>query len=227
MPRRSRDDEESIETLSLEILDVETGPVRDGVEELRLVTGDGTIQTRFHDAEPGDAAALWVGGAGGGLDGPAGGLYPRLASQLTGDGIASLRLHYRQPNHFTACVLDTLAGVELLASRGRTSIALVGHSFGGAVVITAGAVNKQVAAVAALSSQTFGTDLVGEISPRPLLLIHGTDDEILSDACSRDIHRRAAEPKEILLYPGCRHGLDECREAVDRTLLTWLRRVLA
>jgi alpha-beta hydrolase superfamily lysophospholipase len=123
-------------------------------------------------------------------------------------------------------VLDTLLGVSYLGTRGRTRVALVGHSFGGAVVISAGAVSDQVVAVAPLSSQTYGTELVDQVSPRPLLLLHGADDEILPDACSRDIYQRAREPKQIKIYPGCRHGLDACRDEVDRDLLAWLRTVL-
>ena len=81
-------------------------------------------------------------------------------------------------------------------------------------------------AVAALSPQTTGTSDVDLLSPRPLLLIQGTADEILPDTCSRDIFDRAGEPRELILYPGCRHGLDQCREALDRDLLAWLGRVL-
>lgn len=214
------------EQWSLELVDVEQGNTSDGIEELVLHTDGGDIPCRFHDAEAGEGGVVWVGGAGGGLDGPAGGMYPRLAAQLVSHGIASLRLHYRQANRLNACVLDTLLGTAYLGLRGRSRIVLVGHSFGGAVVISAGALSKEVVGVVPMSSQTFGTDLAPQISPRPLLLLHGTEDEILPDACSRDIYRRAREPKEIKLYPGCRHGLDECREQVDRDLVEWLSNVL-
>jgi alpha-beta hydrolase superfamily lysophospholipase len=211
---------------SLELHAVEQGPTIDGVEEVRLVTDDGVIDCRFHPAAAGSAAVVWVGGAGGGLHGPAGGLYPRLAGQLVPAGIASLRLHYRRPNDLEECVLDTLLGVAYLGTRGRARVALVGHSFGGAVVIAAGVESPSVVAVAALSSQTSGTRHVSRLSPRPLLLLHGDSDEVLPATCSHDLYRRAGEPKEMTLYPGCRHGLDECREQVDRDLLGWLRRVL-
>ncbi|HSK79355.1 MAG TPA: alpha/beta hydrolase [Thermoanaerobaculia bacterium] len=214
-------------TISLELRRVEEGRTTDGVEALRLHTTDGgMIDCRFHQARPGNAAVLWVGGAGGGLDGPAGGMYPRLAGKLVPEGIASLRLHYRRPNDLDACVLDTLLGVAYLGARGRPRVALAGHSFGGAVVITAGAESPEVVAVAALSSQTYGTGTVGVLSPRPLLLLHGSADEVLPDLCSRDLHRRAGQPKEIKLYPRCGHGLDECRDEVDRDLAGWLLRVL-
>ncbi len=81
-------------------------------------------------------------------------------------------------------------------------------------------------AVAALSSQTYGTRLAAELSPRSLLLMHGTADEILPDRCSQQIYERASEPKEIRLYQGCRHGLDECREQIDNDLRNWLKQQL-
>jgi dienelactone hydrolase len=124
-------------------------------------------------------------------------------------------------------VPDVLAGVAHLASMGRGRVVLVGHSFGGAVVIAAGAASERVHAVAALSSQTHGTEAVAALSPRPLLVMHGLADEILPAACSRDIHARAREPKRIALYPGCRHGLDQCADDVDRDLLAWIVEVSA
>ena len=95
------------------------------------------------------------------------------------------------------------------------------------MVITAGAAGDAVIAVAALSSQSSGTQAVAALAPRPLLVAHGTDDEVLPDRTSRDIHARAREPKRLILYPGCRHGLDACRDALDRDLLGWIREVAA
>jgi pimeloyl-ACP methyl ester carboxylesterase len=201
-------------------------PGTPGVEHVQLKTRAGTIDCLYHVAPDGVAAVLWVGGAGGGLYGPANGLYPRLAGRLVDEHISSLRLDYRYPNHLDKCVHDTLRGVEYLGTRGRTRVVLVGHSFGGAVVITAGASSPAVVGVAALSSQTYGTSTAGGVAPRPLLLLHGMADAVLPDTCSRSIYRRAAEPKKLLLYPGCGHGLDECREQVDHDLLEWLREVL-
>jgi alpha-beta hydrolase superfamily lysophospholipase len=205
---------------------IEEGPVTNGVQEVRLLTDRGTIDCRYHEAAAGDTAVLWVFGAGGGLGGPAGGLHIRLAEELTRNGTASLRLDYRRPGDLNACVLDVLAGLAYLEARARTRVVLVGHSFGGAVVITAGAANPEVRAVAALSSQLFGTGAAPEISPRPLLLIHGGADEVLPDRCSREIFEHAREPKKLIVYPGCGHGLDQCREELDRDLLSWLRGIL-
>jgi pimeloyl-ACP methyl ester carboxylesterase len=211
--------------IDLELVSIERRGMN-GSEEIYLHTNLGTIKCHYHETISGDAAVVWVGDVGGGIEGPAGGLYSRLAMTLTKDQIASIRLDYREPGDLMACVLDTLLTIKFLAMLDRTRIVLVGHSFGGAVVINAG-VSVTVVGVAALSSQTAGTDLVDHLSPRPLLLIHGTDDEILPDACSHDIYLRAKDPKEILLYKGCRHGLDECRTAVDDDLLEWIRKILS
>lgn len=199
----------------------------DGVEELTLNTNAGDIAARLHPDPVGSPAMVWVGGADGGLDGPAWGMYPRLAGQLAAQGVASLRLHYRHPNYLEECVMDTLLGAEyLVQQRGYRDVTLVGHSFGGAVVISAGALSDTVTAVVAMSSQTYGTDLAPQVSPRPLLLVHGMADEILPHACSQSIYERAREPKDLRLYPNCRHGLDECREQVDADVVDWLLKVL-
>jgi pimeloyl-ACP methyl ester carboxylesterase len=217
------DDNDDLHHLSLD--EVEAGPSLDGVEQIRFRTNDGTIRCLQHAAD-GDAAIVWVGGARGGVDGPAGGLYPRIAARLVPSGITSLRVDYRYPNRLIDCILDTLMAIAWLAGTGRDRIVLVGHSFGGAVVISSGAETDAVIGVAALSSQTLGTEPARALSPRPLLLIHGSADAVLPDACSREIYRRAEEPKTLLLYPGCGHGFDECRDEIERDLTEWILRVL-
>ncbi len=209
----------------LALLGAAAEPAGAGAERVVLDTSRGAIECRYHDAPAGDAAVLWVFGAGGGLGGPAGGVYERLGARLAPDGLASLQVAYRRPADLVECVLDVLAGVAYLAERGRARVVLVGHSFGGAVVITAGATSDAVIAVAALSSQLAGTGAADQLAPRPLLVAHGTADEVLPDRCSRDIHARAREPKRLVLYPGCRHGLDACRDDLDRDLTAWLREV--
>lgn len=201
-------------------------PESETSERLQLVTSEGALPCRYHLAE-GEHAILWVFGAGGGLGGPAGGLYTRLGRQFRESGTASLELDYRLPGDLEGCILDVLIGLAYLESLGKSRIVLVGHSFGGAVVINAGVISDAVIAVAALSSQTAGTHAIGKLSPKPVIFIHGEKDEILPPACSRDLHAHAGEPKELILYPGCFHGLDQCQEALDRDLSRWLRDVLA
>jgi fermentation-respiration switch protein FrsA (DUF1100 family) len=211
---------------AITLQDVIHMPESETSERLQLVTSEGALPCCYHPAK-GEHAILWVFGAGGGLGGPAGGLYTRLGRQFRESGTASLELDYRHPGDLEGCILDVLIGLAYLESLGKSRIVLVGHSFGGAVVINAGVTSDAVIAVAALSSQTAGTHAVGKLSPKPVIFIHGEKDEILPPACSRDLHAHAGEPKELILYPGCFHGLDQCQEALDRDLSRWLRDVLA
>lgn len=108
-------------------------------------------------------------------------------------------MHYRFPNHLHECVRDTWLGGEYLHGLGHRGMALVGHSFGRPVVISADAISTRVTGVVAMSRQTYGTSSVNQNTPRPLLLLHGSAAEILPDACSRNLYARAREPKEIKL----------------------------
>jgi len=170
-------------------------------------------------------AVLMVAGAGGGLSGPSG-IYEDLAVRLAQGGIAALRLQYRRPNYLGDCVTDVLAAIANLRQRGVARLVLVGWSFGGAVVIAAGAASETVVGVATISSQTYGTAAVRLLAPKPLLLIHGTHDTVLSDVCSRMLYAEAREPKELVLYEGDGHGIERCRGELLDKLLVWSRDVL-
>lgn len=196
-----------------------------------LRTTRGEIRAILHHAPPAgedggagttDRAIVWVWGARGGFAGPAGGVYRDLAEELKGE-ITSLRLDYRQPNVLHECVMDALAGVSFLTGTGHSEIALVGHSFGGAVVISAAPLSESVKAVAALSSQTYGAQRAAQVSPRPLLLAHGGADTRLPPYCSEQIYEWAQEPKELVIYPDAEHGLAECGDELRDTLRDWLR----
>ena len=189
----------------------------------RELASEGDRLACLHLAVPrARAGIVWAFGSGGGFHGPAGGLHDRLGEALAAEGIASLQVAYRRPGDLRACVADVQAGAAWLADQGAPRLALVGHSFGGAVVIRAGAASPAVVAVAALSSQSSGTEGVATLAPRALFLLHGSDDEVLPMRCSEDIFGRAREPK-VLLRPACRHGLDECRDTLDRELAAWLK----
>jgi hypothetical protein len=207
------------------LLDTERVLEAPGRERLQFVTTMGNIECHYLLAA-GDAAILWVSGEGGGLGGPAGGIYTRLGGKLQRFGVASLELAYRQPGQLTNCIMDVLIGLAWLEGEGKNRIVLVGHSFGGAVVISAADISNVVVGVAALSSQTASTNAVSNLTPRSLLLIHGEADEVLLVSCSQDLYARAREPKRLVIYPGCRHGLDECRESLDLELENWLQQTL-
>lgn len=62
-------------------------------------------------------------------------------------------------------------------------------------------------AVAALSSQTRGAGAMAEPAPQPLLVAHGTADEVLPNTCAMDIRRSARAEGVDPVNSGCRHSL--------------------
>ncbi len=189
---------------------------------LRTTRGDVHVIVHNNQEARTTKGIIWVWGARGGFAGPAGGLYRDVAEDLK-DEITSVRIDYRLPNNVQECVMDALVGVSFLAGAGHSEIALVGHSFGGAVVIAAAPYSEDVKAVVALSSQTFGARRADKVSPRPLLLAHGGRDTRLPPYCSEQIYSWAKQPKELVLYPGAEHGLMECAEELREMLADWLR----
>ncbi len=190
---------------------------------LQLCTNRGDIEAVIYNDEGGltTKAVIWVYGARGGFGGPADGLYTEMADEMKGQ-VASLLLNYRQPNDLPECVLDTLAGISFLKATNHSEIALVGHSFGGAVVITAAPLSDEVKAVAALSSQTFGAFNADTIAPKSLLLVHGANDTRLPPSCSEQIYQWANEPKEMHIMQSAGHSLSECKEELRELLRDWI-----
>lgn len=212
--------------LTLAIESVAAHPEPDGNLRVMVKTTRGEIRGVIHPCATQPAACIYVGGAMGGLQGPANDIYERLADRLK-PHMTGLRLHYRFPGEFEECVMDVLAGVSLLRGLGATGgIALVGHSFGGAVVIKSGELSPAVAGVAALSSQLYGTSTVDRLE-KPLLLVHGMRDGILDHAASEDIHRRAREPKRLVLYAEDDHMLTHSAQQLEDLLADFLTRTVA
>jgi alpha/beta superfamily hydrolase len=207
--------------LNLRITGVEPGDEIAGARPIAIQTTRGPIPLLLHAAPEPARVALCMCGAIGGLDGPAM-LYPQLALELPRAGIAIARLDYRAPNEFGECVLDAMAALSFLRGTGYRRAALVGHSFGGAVVINAGTLTPMVSTVVAISSQLAGAHVVGELAPRPLLLVHGTADTILSHESSQALYERAGEPRTLRLMPGADHRFAAHGDELLETVRAWL-----
>jgi len=51
-------------------------------------------------------------------------------------------------------------------------------------------------------------DLIGRISPIPVLIVHGADDHFFPTTDAELLHTRAGEPKRLLIIPGFGHAED-------------------
>ena len=205
-------------------IDLPDGDVGEG---LRFRTSRGSFNAILHRAPHTDRAVIWVCGASGGFGGPGPGTYARMSEKFVGEGITSLRLDYRQPNDVFECAMDLLAGVDYLKSADHKPVVVVGHSFGGAVVIAAGANSAHIKGVVALSPQTYGAGMAGQVAPRRLLVVHGKADTRLAFSCGQQIYDMAREPKELVLYEGAEHRLEECRDDLEELLGKWIPETLA
>ncbi len=209
------------EDLSLSIVGIDPGEESAGAQPITIRTTRGEINLMLHAAPNRGRAVVCVSGAHGGLDGPAK-LYARLGSNLPPAGLSVARVDYREAGEFGECLLDAMAAVSFLKGIGHQRITLIGHSFGGAVAINAGTLSPAVATVIAISSQLGGAHVVAELSPRPLLLIHGTDDIVLSPQSSQALYERAREPKVLKLFPGADHGLTQVGDELLELVGDWI-----
>ncbi len=193
----------------------------------------GPIAVRWHPGANGTqhGAVICVGGFDGGFDGPAEGIYADLAEALPETGIGVLRLDFRtktSPGPIDDGTFDVLAGVGWLEQLGIERVALIGHSYGGAIVIRAAARSGRVVGTCALSTQTMGIepDEVRSLAPRPLLLVHGGADWRLPPRLSEWVYSIAGDGRELHILDGATHSLRQRRGDLWLLLVDWLDRVL-
>lgn len=210
------------ENLELAILNIERESV-DSYEFIRIETSRGRIDCRYYRAEDTDKGVIMVGGIGGDFDTPADNLYPRLCEYLRLNGISSLRVQFRHPTDLVDSVIDVLVGLEFLEEEGIRVFGLIGHSFGGAVVVQAAFNDKGVKTVITLSTQSFGINPISSLpESTSVLLIHGKVDETLPPSSSVYAYNLAHEPKKIKLYEDAGHGLAEVSEEVYTEVKDWI-----
>jgi pimeloyl-ACP methyl ester carboxylesterase len=180
----------------------------------------------YYESKDATKAVIFVGGVGGGWDSPAKELYSKLASKFVYNEISSLRIRYRHPTELDECAIDVIAGIKFLEKNKFQSVGLVGHSLGGAVVIKAAAASPNIVrTVVTLSTQSYGAaEDISKLGQKgcSILLIHGTDDDVLPSTCSSYVYNKASNPKHIILFEGAKHGLDEAANEVYRSIYQWL-----
>lgn len=201
--------------------------VADEYQTITIPTERGSVEARLFDAGATKSGAIFVGSDAGGYSSPANGLYGRLGSELSRSGITSAWVRCRDAHDVIEAAYDVRAAIRMLTGRGIARIGLVGHAFGGAVVITAAETAREVKALVTLATQGYGTDPIAYMIPRPILLVHGTADEVIPPTSSVETFRLAREPKELRLLDGATHGMDESSGTVHLLVRSWLERWLA
>lgn len=197
--------------------------ITERMRHLELYTTRGLLTVLWHGTGDEDRAVVAMGGAMGGLLGPAEGLYHRLGDVMARDhGIATLRISYRRPNDMDACVLDAAAAVQLAVGNGAERVVTLGHSFGGAVAIRTGVLlPEMVAGVCTFATQSAGCEIAGGLTGRPFLLFHGDRDEILPVDASFVV-REIAAWGEVVVLPGDGHLLAKSDAAMTERLMDWI-----
>jgi pimeloyl-ACP methyl ester carboxylesterase len=208
--------------LEVAILDIKKEPV-ETYEFVRIKTSRGRIDCHYYRVEGTDRGVIMVGGIGGDFDTPANGLYPRLCADLKEVGISSLRVRFRYPTDLAEAVIDVLVGLEFLKEDKVKLFGLIGHSFGGAVVVQAAYNDKTVRTVVTLSTQSFGINPISSLTEgTSVLLIHGEADETLPPNSSVYAYNLAHEPKKIKIYENAGHGLNEVSDEVYMEVKNWI-----
>jgi len=200
--------------------------VTPGLRHIEAYTLEGLLTFLWHGDPGNERVVVMCGGAMGGLLGPGNGLYHALGETFAAEGIGTIRVGYRRPNDLPACVLDLAAATDLAHRNGGRRFVLVGHSFGGAVAVNAGiALRAMTAGVVTLSTQSAGCESAGALQ-RPLLLLHGDRDELLSVMASQAVQALAGDG-ELEVLPGAGHLLTEAADHLRDRLHRWIRDVFA
>jgi hypothetical protein len=209
----------------LELLDalaaqeVELAP---GLTHIEVYTLRGLLTLLWHGTRDEHDVVVTCGGGMGGMLGPADALYHRLGVELAARGIGVVRVGYRKPNDLGRCMHDVTATCDLASRRGGRRFVVVGHSFGGAVAVQSGIVlGEHCAGVVLLATQSAGCEQASELGDTPLLLLHGTDDEILPPETSAVVQMLAGHG-EVVLLPGIGHLLDQASDEVYDRVLAFL-----
>jgi dienelactone hydrolase len=217
----------------LRVLAVQDVAVTDALRHVEIYTSSGLVTLLWHGPRDAARAVVCGGGAMGGLLGPANGFYQYLGDTLGAQGIGVVRVGYRRPNDLGACIGDLAAAAMLAEREGAERFVSVGHSFGGAVALglalEPSPVAESVAGVVTLATQSAGCEGAAGLRGRPLLLVHGTHDEILPVFASEAVHQLAGGHGTLEIRPGAGHLLAEngCGDWLREHVPTWIRSTFA
>lgn len=191
---------------------------------MTISTSLGSLQGTWRPTSVTRAAAILLPGVASSfsVDTP---LLDDLSARLQQAGVSTLQLE-PCPTDFYDGLVCLLSALASLRRQGVDRMALIGMGSGASLAIGAGSVCDAVTCVAAVAPFITAIDFVADVAPRRLLLLHGSADTIAPVAISRQLYARAADPKELVIYPGERHDFTLYREEALEKLTTWTRGLL-
>jgi alpha/beta superfamily hydrolase len=209
-------------TSSLETFDAREAPPSSTTSTtitLTISTPISPIHGLWRPSNHNRAAVLLLPGRDNALSGPAD-LYTQLAPSLQHvAGVAQISYHH--PGSLAECRACILNALDAFSRQGVERVALIGWDFGGAVAIAAGAQSPLVTGVACLAPDPCASDAIAAISPRRLLLAHGSADTVIPQSASILLHTQAGHPTELALYPNETHDFIRYRAAILQRLILW------
>ncbi len=191
---------------------------------LTISTSRGPVHGRWSPAALTRAAAIllpdWSGSSASSYP-----LFDELAGRIQLSGVSALQL---EPCSGTfderlACLLSMLIS---LRRQGVERVALIGWHTGASLAIAAGSVSDSVTGVAALAPDSAAADMVADVAPRRLLLLHGSADTVAPAAISRMLYARADDPRELVIFPGELHDFSVFHDEAIEKLTVWARTLL-
>jgi pimeloyl-ACP methyl ester carboxylesterase len=208
----------------LEALAVQEQEIDPGLTQIEIYTMSGLLSLWWHGPRDAERVVLACGGAMGGTLGP-GRLFHRLGRTLTQEGIGMIRVDYRVPNDLPSCTHDAAAAADWAARSGARRMVAMGHSFGGAVAIRlAVALGEHCAGVITVATQSAGCEPADQLGETPLLLIHGSRDELLPVQASEMV-RLLADHGELDVIDGAGHLFDDHDDELEARVRSWLSAV--
>ncbi|HEX8994517.1 MAG TPA: alpha/beta hydrolase [Ktedonobacterales bacterium] len=191
---------------------------------ITITTSRGHVRGQWRPASVTRAAAILLPGAAG-SHAESSHLFDELAVRIQQTGASVFQMeHYI--GDFDERLASLLSALAALRRQGIERMALIGWHSGGTAAIAAGSRCDAVTGVAALTPEAAAIDFVADVAPRRLLLMHGAADHVVPAALSRMLYARAADPKELVIYPGERRDFSMYREEALDKLSDWTRCLL-
>lgn len=204
-------------------LAVEEAIATDGSRHVEIYSMEGLLTFHWAGDPAADRVVIGMGGAMGGVLGPAKRLYHELTTTLVDQGIGVMRVGYRKPGDLNRCLVDVAAAAESASKVGAERFVFLGHSFGGAVAVQAGVtMPDHTAGVATFATQSAGCEAAGELRQgMPFVLYHGDQDRILP-ADSSFMVQMIAGQGDMQIQHGADHMLSEAADEIRAHFYPWL-----